>query len=175
MRKLVILVFVALAVVSCAEVKRPGLEMSVFLDTRAVKTAVDPKSNYMKYFQDLVEQNKDTYISCDANGSCIYMANAGKEAENLLQKGIWENISEKNVIVEIRRKGAQEIIKSISIPPKKFVRFALMPGEYESIAKFKGEMTETKKTWKIDMQRGDSFSVAADEWVDFTRTSTPTP
>ncbi len=174
MKKLLVLIFVGLMVASCVTVKRPGLEMKATIDTRAVKTATDPQSDYMGYFGKLVDKNKDSYISCNENGSCTYMPTQGKGMADLLQKGIWENETNKSVQIEIRKAGTKETVQTLTIAAKGFKRLALLPGDYEHTVKAVGETPRTY-TWRINLQKGDGYSKIANEWTDFVRTTTVTP
>ena len=167
MKKLLVLFFVGLVVISCVEVKRPGLQMSATIDTRSIKKATDPKSEYMSYCTDLVKENKEAFIQC--GDEVTYMPSGGKEVGDLMHTGIWENENARTISVKIMREGSDAELMSFTVQKGGFYRFRLFPGRYIARVSFVEGGGSTIKTFEVNPFRKDAWSKMANESVDFLR------
>jgi len=137
--------------------------MSATIDTRAIKTATDPESDYMGYFGKLIDKNKDAYIQCDADGACTY---AGNNAQEALQNGIAENLADYGVIFNVTQN--KKLIQNIQVLGKKNVSFSLMPGTYEwSVSDERTKRILGSNVVNVNFGRSDNVSKISGAKVDF--------
>jgi hypothetical protein len=169
MKKLLILVFVGL-LVSCVEVKRPGMELHATIDTRAVKTAINPDSDYSPC-KGLAAANKGAYIQCDADGSFTVMPASGGTVQDPLQSGVWQNDNAKKIVVKITREGSDKIVMAFTVKSGSFAPLKLYPGKYIAKVSFFGEAGATTEHIVVDTKKGNAWAEAANQFVDFVQTT----
>jgi hypothetical protein len=169
MKKLLILVFVGL-LVSCVEVKRPGLELQATIDTRAVKTAINPDSDYSPC-KGLVAANKGAYIQCDADGSFMIMPSSGNTVQDPFQSGVWQNENANKIVVKIMRDGSDNVLMTFTVKSGSFSPFKLYPGKYTAKVSFFGATGATTEHFVVDIKRGNAWAEMANQFVDFVRTT----